>query len=514
VNELLADLPAFLGGHLRLTLIALGIGIVLSLPTGMLATRVAWLERVVMIVASVVQTIPGLALLAIMVPLLALMSLPSIGVLPALIGLSAYSILPMLRNTVTGIRGVDPALIEAARGVGMSELQRLRQVELPLAAPVIVAGIRTASVWVVGTATLSTPVGATSLGNYIFAGLQTRNDAAVLLGCVSAAALALVLDGLIRLLEWAVTERRAWARNLVFVVFGVGYAWIGLDPLIRLWTGPEAEDRVVVGTKPFTEQYILGELLREHIEAETELRVTLMPSLGSKVAFDAIVAGDIGVYVDYSGTMWTNFMDREIRPTGGAAASSREQVLDELESWLAREHDLVLVGALGFENAYALTVPAATAKDLGLRSIADLAPYAARWTIGGDYEFFSRPEWEQLREAYGLEFESTRSMDTALMYEAVRSGEVEVLSAYSTDGRIDAYGLEILADPEQAIPPYDAVLLINGELARRRPELVEALEQLVGAIDGKRMRAANRAVDLDGAKIEEVAAKLRAEILR
>ncbi|PRP92068.1 Glycine betaine/carnitine/choline transport system permease protein OpuCB [Enhygromyxa salina] len=505
MTELLADLPAFLGGHLRLTLLALAVGLVLSLPLGVLATRVRWLERVVMTGASVIQTIPGLALLAVMVPLLAALSLPSIGWLPALIGLSAYSVLPILRNTVTGIRGVDPALIEAARGVGMSDRQRLRRVELPLALPVIVAGVRTASVWVVGTATLSTPVGAPSLGNYIFSGLQTRNDAAVVLGCVAAAGLALALDGLIRLLEWAVSERKVAARNFVLGLFGLAYLGVFAVPLISAWSGPAASERVVIGTKPFTEQYILGELLRGQIEAKTELRPELMPSLGSKVAFDALVAGDVSVYVDYSGTMWTNFMKR-------APTADRELVLAELSRWLADEHDVTLVGALGFENAYALALPSAEAERLGVRTIAELAVHAPGWTIAGDYEFFSRPEWARLREVYGLEFEATRTMDSALMYGAVRGGEVEVVSAYSTDGRVAAYELTLLEDPRGAIPPYDAVILINGEAARAHPELVDALGQLVGRVDAPRMREANRAVDLDGRTVEGVAARLLDEL--
>ena len=498
MSELWADMPAFLSGHLRMTLIALAVGVTLSLPTGILATRVPWLERIVLAVASVVQTIPGLALLAVMVPVLAALSLPSIGMLPALIGLSAYSVLPILRNTVTGIRGVDAKLIEAARGVGMSQSQRLRLVELPLAMPVIVAGLRTASVWVVGTATLSTPVGATSLGNYIFSGLQTRNDAAVLMGCAAAAVLALCLDGLIRLLEYSLDEGRKWLRNACLMVFAAAYLWVGLGPLVGLVSTGGRDDRIQVGTKTFTEQYLLGELLDEQITRRTELEVEVVPSLGSKVAFDALVSGDIDVYVDYSGTLWTNVMHRE-------PISDRDKVLAEAERWLVEEHDVVLVGPLGFENAYVLSVPRERAEELGLQTIADLRPHASDWAMGGDYEFFGRPEWPRIRDTYGLEFAETRSMDNALMYEAVRSGQVDVIGAFSTDGRIKAYDLDLLRDPKRAIPPYDAVILVNGETARAHPELVDALEQLVGTIDAKLIRKANAAVDLDKRPIEEVA---------
>ena len=195
-------LPEYLGHHLTLTLVALSSGIALCLPLAILVTRVKSLQWPVLTVASVAQTIPGLALLALMVPLLG-----QIGFLPAFIALLLYSMLPILRNTVTGILGVAPDVLEAAEGLGMTSGQRLFRVELPLAAPVIIAGIRTATVWVVGSATLSTPVGATSLGNYIFSGLQTQNSAAVLVGCAAAAALAMVLDQLIRLGELAVAGR-------------------------------------------------------------------------------------------------------------------------------------------------------------------------------------------------------------------------------------------------------------------------------------------------------------------
>ena len=208
MKEQLALLPGYLPAHLQLTLFALLAGAAVSIPAGIVITRSRRLERPVLAVASVIQTVPSLALLAVMVPALSSLGLRSIGFLPAFIGLTLYSVLPVLRNTVTGFAGLDPALKEAARGVGMTSRQQLWRVELPLALPVILAGLRTSTVWTVGMATLSTPVGAPSLGNYIFAGLQTRNLTAVLVGCVAAAGLALLLDGLVRALGAAVLARR------------------------------------------------------------------------------------------------------------------------------------------------------------------------------------------------------------------------------------------------------------------------------------------------------------------
>jgi len=269
MREQLALLPDYLTGHLQLTLVALAIAAATSVPLGILASRMPRLEGLVLGLAGVIQTIPGLALLAVVVPLLAALGLTSIGFLPAIIGLTLYGLLPILRNTVAGIAAVDPALKEAARGVGMTDGQQLRRVELPLAMPVIVAGIRTATVWTVGMATLSTPVGATSLGNYIFSGLQTRNFAAVLVGSAAAAGLALVLDGLVHALEAGIQKRR---RALVALALAGLGALYGYTALSFAWAARGGKERpIVIGAKTFTEQYILAEILAGWIVEETGL---------------------------------------------------------------------------------------------------------------------------------------------------------------------------------------------------------------------------------------------------
>ena len=278
MRQQLLLLPEYLTAHVQLTLLALLFSTGLSVPLGITATRVRWLEQLVLGLASTVQTIPSLALLAIMVPLLAAVNLQSIGFLPAIVGLTLYGILPILRNTVTGISGVDPALKEAAKGVGMTARQQLIRVELPLAMPVIVAGIRTSTVWIVGIATLSTPVGATSLGNYIFSGLQTRNYPAIMIGCVAAAGLAWFLDGLIRSIEVGLRTRRrgpVFASLTMVAVLGT-YSMVTLaTPLMTAGSRP-----IAIGSKTFTEQYILSAMLAEWIQSETERSTTLTQSLG------------------------------------------------------------------------------------------------------------------------------------------------------------------------------------------------------------------------------------------
>jgi osmoprotectant transport system permease protein len=503
MSEQLALLPGYLTAHLQLTLFALLIGTAFSVPAGVLVTRIRWLDQPVLGTASIIQTIPSLALLAIMVPALAALGVQSIGFLPAFIGLTLYSVLPILRNTVTGLAGVDPALVEAARGVGMTPMQRLYRVELPLAMPIILAGIRTSTVLTVGVATLSTPVGAPSLGNYIFSGLQTRNLTAVLVGCVAAAVLAQVLDGLVRGLGAAFARRkRGWAA-LVMTAIGLLYGYTGVSLVRDL--GARDAGRIVIGAKTFTEQYILAEILAGQIAETTGAETEVVSSLGSTVAFDALRAEEIDVYVDYSGTIWATIMQRDTVP-------SRDAVLGEVTQFMREQHGVEVAGALGFENAYALAMRRTQAEQLGVRTIGDLAPFARRLAIGGDYEFFGRPEWIAIRDTYGLAFASERTMDSSLMYQAVASEQVDVISAFSTDGRIAAFDLVVLEDELGAIPPYDALILAGPRLVRERPDVVAALRQITGTIDADRMRRMNLAVDQDGASPAAVAESFLLEL--
>jgi len=496
VKEQLELLPGLLAAHVRLVVIALAVCVLASVPLGIAATRSVRVERIVVGAASVVQTVPALAMLAVMVPLLGAVGAPAIGFLPALIGLTLYCALPILLATVTGVREVDPAILEAARGVGMTERQVLTLVELPLALPFIVAGMRTAAVWCVGMATLSTPIGAPSLGNFIFSGLQTRNHAATLVGCVAAAVLALALDGLVLAVERGIRKR---SRPALYAG-AAGLGALALFTLVSFGAGAlsSAEKPVRVGTKPFTESFILGHALATRIEA-TGTPTTVIESLGSTVAFDALAAGDLDAYVDYSGTLYTTVLGHK------EPAADRDELLRVVTAELEAKHDVLVVASLGFENKYCLATRGADAASKGWKRLSDLGAAAPSLSIGGDYEFFSREEWASLERVYGFRFREKRPMDPALMYEAVEQGQVDVISAYSTDGRIAAFELAVLDDDRGVIPPYDAVVLVSGRAARERPAVVEALRGLAGSIDAARMRELNRQVDALGRTPREVA---------
>mgnify|MGYP001167472511 CR=1 FL=1 len=508
IAEALARLPDYFGSHVLVAITALALGLAVSLPLALLSLRRPTLRAVLLAATSIVQTIPGLALLALFYPLLLGLAALServlgvgfsaLGFLPAVLALALYSMLPVVRNTITGIMGLDPAIRRAAQGVGMTERQSLRMVELPLALPVIMAGVRTASVWVIGTATLSTPIGQTSLGNYIFAGLQTQNWIFVLFGCVAAAVLALAVDQLLALLERGYSGR---SRNQMTA----GAAGLGLIVLLALLPNLSgAKGGYVIGAKPFAEQYILAALIEQRLRAKG-LAATRRDGLGSAVIFDALAAGDIDAYVDYSGTIWANQMKR----TG---VKPRAEVLAEVAKWLKERHGIVMAGGLGFENAYALAVTRRRAGELGIGSLADLARHAPAFSIAGDYEFFGRPEWTALREAYGLAFRQQRQMQAEFMYPAAAAGEVDVIAAYTSDGRVDQHGLQVLDDPRQAIPPYDAILLISPK-RRNDSAFLEALRPLMDAISVEAMREANRRAS-EGASPEEAARWLAAKIGR
>jgi osmoprotectant transport system permease protein len=382
---------------------------------------------------------------------------------------------------------------EAALGVGMTRRQSLFMVELPLALPVIMAGIRTAAVWVIGTATLATPIGQTSLGNYIFTGLQTQNWVFVLFGCVAAAAFALVVDQLLALMDCGLRSRK---RTHV-VAGGVGLLLIAAGALAPSLSQPRTS--YVIGAKPFAEQYVLAALIGERLR-DAGHSASVRPGLGSSVIFNALKAGEIDAYVDYSGTIWTNQMQRD-------DALPRAEVLAEVRAWLAKEHGIAMLGPLGFENAYALAMARTRAEALGIRSITDLARHARAMSIAGDYEFFARPEWAGLRNAYGLTFREQRQMQPEFMYAAAANGEVDVISAYTSDGRIAQHDLVVLADPKRAIPPYDAVLLVSPRRANDGA-LRAALGPLIGAIDVARMRKANlRAAQGDANSSPEAVAR-------
>jgi len=441
ISLLFEQLPDLLGGHLTLAVPAIVIGVLISLPLGVVCVKRMRIRGPVMSMVSLVQTVPSIALLAIMVALLG----GTIGYWPAFIALLIYSILPILRNTIVGLESVDPAMREAAKAVGMRPLQQLFRVELPLAFPVILAGIRTATVWVVGIATLSTPVGAPSLGNYIFSGLQLRDWQRVIFGCVATMTLSLVLDQLIAVIEKSIHSKRKTSLVLAtcaivgLVAMGIapgvlGPETAGFSKLLEQGAAAEKSDvggplkarldgQVIrIGAKGFTEQFILTEVIRKKIEGAGGTP-EILGNMGSTIVFDALANNTVDVYVGYTGTIWSTVL-KETDPV------SRIAMRAAVAGRLYDEYGIVLAGALGFENTYALVARRETVKRYGLTQIGNLAPVAKDLRIGGDPEFFGRPEWQRVRRLYALSDITEVGMDSTFMYQAVADGQVDVAAGF------------------------------------------------------------------------------------
>lgn len=485
-QQAFARVPELLAEHVQLSFSALILALLICLPLAVWAARKPRVATVILTIASLIQTIPGLALLALFYPVLLGLSIllgggiSALGFLPALLALTLYALLPILRNAVTGLSGVNPAAKEAADGLGMTAMQKLRLVEAPLAAPMIMAGIRTAAVWTIGAATLSTTVGQPSLGDLIFAGLQTQNWTLVLTGCFVSAALAITVDLLLGLIERAIKNRRK------YIAWGAG-AILALGLCVALMPNMESDDdAIIIGAKGFSEQFILAKLIGSRLE-RAGFKVRYREGLGSAVLFQAVAGDDVDISIDYSGTIWTNQMKR----TDPVPA---EQMLRDIAAWAADTHRVSMVGALGFENTYAFAVRPDDAQSRGLKTLDDLARVSPDFAFGTDVEFLERPEWAMVQAAYPLRFKQERAFNPSFMYPALSSGEVDVISAFSSDGRIAANGFIVLEDPKGAVPSYEAMLMVAPGRSNDK-EFLAVIQPLIGAIPVDKMREANYMVD-------------------
>jgi osmoprotectant transport system permease protein len=477
--------------HAVLVVVSTSAAIAFGLPAGVLAARRPRLGRLMLGVASVAQTIPSLALLGF------LLSVPLIGGLgarTALVALTIYAMLPIMRTTVTGIRQVDRAAVEAGIAMGMTSGQLLWLVELPLALPSIIAGVRVAAVIGVGTATIAAAIGAGGLGEYIFRGLSMVDTTTILAGAVPAAALALAADGVLAWLERRMGRRSAGttmvsaaiAAAAVLLLIG-GTAYASLD-----------DTTVVVGSKNFTEQVILGELIAQALEDEG-VRVDRRLNLGGTFVCDrALRQGDLDVYVEYTGTAVTAVFHQEV-PHDSTEALERARIL------YARSAVTVL-SPLGFNNTFTILVRGRDARALGLRTIDDLRSVTDRWTPGFGYEFLQRDDgYRGLAETYGLQFKSApRAMDLSLIYRALADGQVDVIAGDATSALIDALDLTVLADNRSYFPPYDAIPVARTAAVLRQPAIGRALARLAGRVTDREMRTLNAAVDIGRRDVRSV----------
>jgi osmoprotectant transport system permease protein len=496
------------GEHVLLVGTAIGLALAISLPVGLwISGRPRW-GGPVLAAASTVQTIPSLAIFGLLltVPLLG-----GIGTTPAIVALTLYALLPLLRGLVTGLAQVPPGLKEAGRALGLSGRQVLLHVELPLALPALMAGIRVATVIGVGVATIAAAIGAGGLGVFIFRGIATVNNGLILAGALPAAAIALAADGGLGLLEKRLAQRRpkgarGGGRRTLALAWGL--AALALLAVVGLRLLPAASAGTVrIGSKSFTEQLILGELLAQQIEAATPLKVRREFGLGGTgLIHEAVRSGRIAGYVEYTGTAWTTLLN-EPPPAPGTPDPARH-VFEATRRLYADRFGLTVFPSLGFENSFAILVRRAEAERLGIATISDAAPHTPAWRAGFGYEFLNRPDgYPGLARRYGLRFaRPPEAMDLGLTYRALAEGRVDLIAGDTTNGLIPALDLQPLRDDRHYFPPYDAVPVFNTASLRRHPELEAAIAALAGRIPAATMRRLNAEVDLEG---QDVAAVVR-----
>jgi osmoprotectant transport system permease protein len=474
--------------HLQISLISLLIAMLIAVPLGLLLTRYQRAAEPIIGLSAIMQTIPSLAVLAFLIPFL------GIGTAPAIIALTLYGLLPILRNVYTGIKEVDPALKEAATGMGMSSFRRLTKVELPIATPVIMAGIRTSMVLIVGTTTIAALIGAGGLGEIILLGLDRGADVnLIILGAIPAALLAIALDFILRGFEHV--SKKFGVKS--FVAMLVIVFLVVLSPLFI--TSDRAD--LVIGGKLGAEPNILINMYQLLIEEETDLIVDLEPGLGKTAfVFSALEEGSIDIFPEFTGTVIVTHMEEE------AKSNEAVEVYEQAREGMNEMYDMALLQPMEFNNTYTVATTQEFAEAHNLEEIGDLQQIDDETIAGFTLEFNDRYDgYVGMQDIYNLDIADVRTMEPGIRQGAIENGEVDIIDAYATDSYMIELELVTLDDPENLFPPYQGAPLLKNETLEEYPELEEILNQLGGKITDEEMREMNYQVDYEDASANDVA---------
>ncbi|MDJ0507519.1 MAG: glycine betaine ABC transporter substrate-binding protein [Nostocales cyanobacterium LE14-WE12] len=480
------------GEHLILVVIAMTIAISIGLPVGIFITRQPQLAAPILGLANTIQTIPSLAIFGF---LISVPFLGGIGKVPAIVALTLYALLPIIRNTYIGINSINSAIKEAGIGMGMTDQQLLLKVEIPLALPVILAGVRVATVISVGIATIAAAIGGGGLGVFIFRGISTVNNELILAGAIPAALIALSADFGLGFLEKNLTKPTGNKSKLAIIL---GIITLIIAGLIA-FNYQKAPETIIIGSKNFTEQVILGELLAQHIENHTKLKVDRRFNLGGTfIAHEAVKAGKIAGYVEYTGTSFTTILKEK-------PISNPQIVYKKVKEYYDQKLKLAVMKPLGFENTFAMIIRGEDAKKWQIKSLSEAGKYSPQMKAGFGYEFLERADgYPGLSKTYNLKFANIKQMELGLMYQALKEKQLDFIAANSTDGLIPVLNLVILEDDKKYFPPYQAIPIFNQEIIRKYPELTDTINQLGGKISTTAIQKMNYQVDNQSQPVEKV----------
>ena len=486
-QERFGDWVTALGQHLQLSLLTLLLAIFLAVPLAIYLSTRKRASNWVLQLAGIFQTIPSMALLGLFIPIM------GIGTLPALTALVIYAIFPILQNTITGLQGIDPSLEEAGVAFGMTKWERLKKFEIPLAMPVIMSGIRTAAVIIIGTATLAALIGAGGLGSFILLGIDRNNASLILIGALSSAFLAIAFNLLLKWMEKA-------KLRTIFVAFAVMVIGLGASYTPSLLPRPKKENLVIAG-KLGPEPEILANMYKILIEENTDMTVTVKPNFGkTSFLYEALKKGDIDIYPEFSGTVTESLLQPS--PEVG---HDPENVYEVARDGIFKQDQLAFLKPMAYQNTYAVAVPKKIAQEYGLKTISDLKKVEGQLKAGFTLEFNDREDGNKgLQSMYGLNL-NVATMEPALRYQAIQSGDIQITDAYSTDAELARYDLQILEDDKQLFPPYQGAPLMKEALLKKHPELETVLNKLAGKITESQMSQLNYQVGVEGKSAEQVA---------
>ena len=486
-QERFGDWLTALGQHLQLSLLTLLLAVFLAVPLAVYLSTRKRASNWVLQVAGIFQTIPSMALLGLFIPIM------GIGTLPALTALVIYAIFPILQNTITGLQGIEPSLEEAGVAFGMTKWERLKKFEIPLAMPVIMSGIRTAAVMIIGTATLAALIGAGGLGSFILLGIDRNNASLILIGALSSAFLAIAFNLLLKWMEKA-------KLRTIFAAFAVMVLGLGASYTPSLLPKPEKENLVIAG-KLGPEPEILANMYKILIEENTDMTVTVKPNFGKTTfLYEALKKGDIAIYPEFTGTV-TESLLKPAPQVGHDPGAVYQAARDGIK----QQDDLALLKPMAYQNTYAVAVPRKIAQEYGLKTISDLKKVEGQLKAGFTLEFNDREDGNKgLQKVYGLHLQVS-TMEPALRYQAIQSGDIQITDAYSTDAELARYDLVVLEDDKQLFPPYQGAPLMKEALLKKHPELEGVLNKLAGKITESQMSQMNYQVGVEGKPAAKVA---------
>ncbi|WP_298974208.1 glycine betaine ABC transporter substrate-binding protein [uncultured Fusobacterium sp.] len=478
--------------HILISLLAISIASVLGVILGIIISEYRKFSGLILGTVNILYTIPSIALLGFFI------TITGVGNTTALIALIIYALLPIIRSTYTGIITINPLIIEASEGMGSTKLQQLFKVKIPLALPVLMSGIRNMVTMTIALAGIASFVGAGGLGVAIYRGITTNNSAMTFLGSLLIAILALVFDFILGLIEKRLTnhKRIKYKINLKVIILGLFIVIFG----IYFSLNSKKDKTINIATKPMTEGYILGQMLTELIEQDTDLKVNITNGVGGGTSniHPAIVKGEFDLYPEYTGTSWEAVLKKE--------GSYDESKFDELQKEYKEKYNLEYVNLYGFNNTYGLAVNKDIAKKYNLKTYSDLAKVSNNLIFGAEYDFFEREDgYKELQKVYNMNFKKQIDMDIGLKYQAMKDKKIDVMVIFTTDGQLAISDVVVLEDDKKMYPSYRAGTVIRSEILSEYPELKPVLEKLNNILDDKTMADLNYQVESEGKKPEDVA---------